>query len=318
MKPRSAAFDYPTHHFRALAILAVMACHFCAMTNHDEVNRVFFTAATHFFLFISGYLCQFLHTKKPQAPLEYYRKKVVNVLSPYVLFTLALTYTTTSASTSIVHNLFYGSAQAPYWYIPFVMTLFLISPLLCRLARLPMLALLGVTFVASIIFPERQFPLTWAWPAVAHLYVYFVPYYLLGFVYAREKAFIDSVIAKFRFVIIACALALYLLIIRYPFSTHLDFAISLQRLMMIGVALYVLNKFKSLRSPFLDRLATTSFTLYFMHDIYFHGALKLLPKAYRNGYTESVVFVLAVLSLVYIADFLRLKLGKYSRPLIGS
>lgn len=315
--PRSSTFDYPTHYFRGFAILAVMACHFCAMTNHDEVNRVFFTSATHFFLFISGYLCQFLHAKKPQEPLVYYRKKVTNVLAPYLLFTTIFSFTI-PGSASLLHNLAYGSAQAPYWYIPFVTTLFIVSPWLCRVSNKSMRLMLAVTFVLSALIPERQFPLTWGYPGVVHLYTYFVPYYLLGFVYAREKERCDRLITRFIPAIGFAALALYGVIHLMPLVPYTDFIISLQRLMMIGVAIWGLNKLKDLRSAFLDRLATTSFTLYFTHDIFFHGALKLVPSAWRNGYVETLVFIVAVPLLVLIADRMRTLLGKYSRPLIGS
>lgn len=310
MKPK---FDNATHYFRAFAILAVMACHYCAMTNHDTVNRVFFTASTHFFLFISGYLCQFVFDRKRESPLVYYGKKLTNVLAPYVLFTLALSLTP-AAPKGIVHNLLFGSAQAPYWYIPFVATLFVVSPALCRAPSRALLGAFIVSFLISIVIPERQFPLSWSYPGVVRLYTYFVPYYLLGFVYARYKDRADSLIARFLVYLPPLAALLYLPI---AFGGN-DFLVSLQRLVTIAAVLGVLRKIEHRQIALLDRMAVTSFTLYFVHDLYFHGVLKLIPAAFRFGLVEALVFLPAAILLVYLADILRKALGRFSRPLIGS
>lgn len=310
---KSSAFDFATHYFRAFAILAVMACHYCAMTNHQFVNRLFFTAATHFFLFISGYLCQFLFTKKPQSPLDYYAKKLTNVLAPYALFTLVFALTP-AAPGGFFHHLLYGSAQAPYWYIPFVTTLFVVSPVLCRASNRVLLVALAFSFVVSIVIPERQFPLTWSWPGVAKLYTYFMPYYLLGFGYARYKERCDAVLVRFLLPIAALAALAYLPI---AFGGN-DFSISFQRLLTIAAVLGLLRKLESRRFSFLDTTATMSFTLYFIHDIYFHGVLKLIPAAYRSGLVEALVFPPAAVLLVYLCAWVKKGLGSYSRPLIGS
>lgn len=308
-----SSFDTATHYFRAFAILAVMACHYCAMANHDTINRVFFTASTHFFLFISGYLCQFIHERKHDSALEYYRKKLTNVIVPYILFTTVLSLTP-AAPKGILHNLFYGSAQAPYWYIPFVMTLFIVSPALCRASNRVVLGLFGIAFICSVIVPDRQFPLTWNWPGVAKLYTYFVPYYLLGFVYARHKELADKFLARFMVPLSILAALLYLPIV---FGGN-DFLVSLQRFVMIAAVLGCLRKIESKRIPLLDMTATTSFTLYFVHDLYFHGVLKLIPVSFRSGFVEALVFLPAAILLVYLSAFVRKRLGRFSRPLIGS
>lgn len=308
---RGSTFDYATHTFRAFAIICVMACHFCAMTNHTLVNRVFFTAATHFFLFISGYLCQLIYTKRPDTPLTYYRKKLTNVIAPYVLFSTIISLV---LGQSVSHDLLYGSAQAPYWYIPFVTTLFVVSPLICRMKSPMVLAAFVLTFVLSVIIPERQFPLTWQYPGVVHLYTYFVPYYLLGFVYARYKECCDELLVRFLLPIGVVALALYGVLFFYE---H-DLIISLQRLAMIGVALRIFKFLGEKKLKLVDLFATTSFTLYFTHDFFFHGLLKCVPAAWRCGITDALVFLIGALLLVAIAEGLRRVLGRFSRPLIGS
>lgn len=308
-----SSFDIATHYFRAFAILAVMACHYCAMTNHETVNRVFFTASTHFFLFISGYLCQFVHERKHDGTLTYYRKKLTNVIAPYVLFTVILSFTP-AAPQGVIHNLLYGSAQAPYWYIPFVATLFVVSPALCRASKRSILALFVVSFIVSILVPERQFPLTYEWPGVAKLYTYFVPYYLLGFLYARYKEEADVYLKRFYIPLVILAVGLYLPIV----CGGNDFLVSLQRLVMIAAILGVLRKLELKECAILDKTATTSFTLYFVHDLYFHGVLKLLPALWRTGWVEALVFLPAAILLVYLADAVRRALGRHSRYLIGS
>lgn len=313
------SFDWATHGFRGIAILAVMACHFCAMSGYERTNRIFFTGATHFFLFISGYLCRYVFDRKAEHPLTYYRKKITNVISPYLLFTAI--FSLTISKNGFLTDLLNGSAQAAYWYIPFVTTLFLISPILCRLNRATMPALFAVAFIASVFIPERQYPLSWQWPKVLHLYTYFVPYYLLGFIYARFRTLSDKLISRLIIPIAVMAILLYVAI-AFPqmnfAAIHEDLLVSLQRLTMIALTLWLLRKLPNRRIAALDYLASVSFSLFFTHDIFFHGLLAIIPNGLRNGYFDTVTFAVGSAILTALCLGAKKLLGRFSRPLIGS
>lgn len=320
-------FDYATHYFRAFAILMVMACHSFAILGHEQINRIFFTSATHFFLFISGYLCQYLNDTRPTSAAVYYSKKLKNVVLPYVFFTIIYTFTACPGGGLAVlpAHLAFGSAQGQLWYIPFVIPLFLFSPLILKLSSRHFLSLLFFTALLAILFPTRQYPFTYAWPGIFHLYAYFTVYYFLGFAYARYKDKVDAVILKPSYFLFALTLALGLLgLIAYKRLgtplVHLceeDLLISLQRLMLIPVILFLFTRLKDKKIKVLDILANCSFALFFLNNIAFTLAKACLPEA-RPLIVDILVFPLVVALLTLFILGIKKILGKYSRMVIGS
>lgn len=320
-------FDYATHYFRAFAILMVMACHSFMILGHEEINRIFFTSATHFFLFISGYLCQYLNDTRPTSAAVYYSKKLKNVVLPYVFFTVLYSFAAWPGGglAALPAHLAFGSAQGQLWYIPFVIPLFLFSPLILKLSSRHFLSLLFFTALLAILFPTRQYPFTYAWPGIFHLYAYFTVYYLLGFAYARYKEKVDAVILKPSIFLFALTLALGLLgLIAYKRLgaplVHLceeDLLISLQRLMLIPVMLFLFTRLKDKKIKVLDILANCSFALFFLNNIAFTLAKACLPEA-RPLIVDVLVFPLVVAILTLFILGIKKILGKYSRMVIGS
>lgn len=319
-------FDYATHYFRAFAILMVMACHSFMILGHEEINRIFFTSATHFFLFISGYLCQYLHDTRPTSAAVYYSKKLKNVLCPYVVFTVIYSFAAWPGGglAAVPKHLAFGSAQGQLWYIPFVIPLFILSPLILKLKARHFSILLALSALAAIVFPTRQYPFTYAWPGYFHLYAYFTVYYLLGFAYQRYKTKSDAVIMKSATFIFALTLSLALLaLIAYKRlgtpMVHLadeDLLISLQRLTLIPVMLYFFSKLKDKKHKVLDTLANCSFSLFFLNNIAFTLAKGCLPTV-RPLIVDILVFPLVVALLTVFVLGLKKVLGKYSRMVIG-
>ena len=93
-------FDFGMHYFRAFAIFSVMAVHMWItppVEGHEELSRfldmlrgVLFHSSTLYFIFISGYLFHFL-SQKGFATLIYYRKKINNVIIPYLFLSVFFT-----------------------------------------------------------------------------------------------------------------------------------------------------------------------------------------------------------------------------------
>lgn len=320
-------FDYATHYFRAFAILMVMACHSFMILGHEEINRIFFTSATHFFLFISGYLCQYLNDTRPTSAVVYYSKKLKNVLLPYLFFTILYSFVAWPGGgfAAIPKHFALGSAQGQLWYIPFVTPLFLVSPLILKLKARQFSFLLVSAALLAIIFPTRQYPFTYAWPGVFYLYAYFTVYYILGFAYARYKTKADEIITRrstFLTTLIIAFILLALIAYKRLGSPMIrlcdeDLLISFQRLMMIPVVLFILLKLKDEKLKVLDTLANYSFSLFFLNNIAFTLAKGSLP-AIRPLVIDILVFPVVVALLTLFVRVLKKLLGKYSRMLIGS
>ena len=93
---RQKKYDLTFHYFRAFAIVSVMLTHMWvgpvlagsedAARLQDSLRLCLFHSATIYFVFISGYLFDFVNRRKGQfSPLRFYKSKIVNVFCTYFI-----------------------------------------------------------------------------------------------------------------------------------------------------------------------------------------------------------------------------------------
>lgn len=313
------------------------------MMGHEFFAESFTQGGTIYFLFISGYLCQFLDAKKRSEPTTYYKKKLANVIAPYLVFsTLTLLTvnlfhlerpTIIAPSLSVltfVKVYLLGRAQGAYWYIPFVSFLFLASPFLVRLKTSKLVAATLFAFLAAAIFPKRTITFYLLYPDFLNLYIYFTWTYLLGILYARFKPVVDPFLARYVGVFGAFGVILGLALYFPGFLNfelcHRDFAIALEKIFFGVVVLVIFNRLKDRKIFVLDKLATYSFTLFFAHTIFIPDLVRVRDAFASTALANevSVPLVELTLALAFLglltagAAALRVISGKYSRNLIGS
>ena len=135
------------HIFRALAIIMIVAghCFGCRQPLISATINTLLKDGTVFFVFIAGFLFQYLSDNFSYAP--YLKKKFFNVVSPYLITSVVgisamLLYPKSNPfagvnkliqigmflTTGRVHNL-------PTWYIPMTCIFFLFAPLLIKLEK---------------------------------------------------------------------------------------------------------------------------------------------------------------------------------------
>ena len=287
-------FDWGMHHLRAFAIVCIMVNHLWCHAGLFETAKAFLVGSTFYFLFISGYLCQYLELRRPTETKTYYRKKWTNVICPYLvwsLFTIAVVRFAglhhvgvlplgMARWDNIPHILLFGWAQATYWYIPFVCILFLVSPWLWRrkTSKLAWLFLISFSFAVCLPFrPSSHFDGN---PVMAFFqYVYFVWSYLLGFLYARLKPRIDPYLKSYAVPFLGFGILLGLgLLEPEAFAivcpSEIDpndalretvlggpLARSVQKLFFLVPAVVLATRFSGKRIAVLDWLATCSFSM---------------------------------------------------------
>ena len=316
-------FDWQMHYFRAFAILMIVATHYCGVFGFSALDQYFFRSSTIFFLFISGFLCQYLFTSRPQPPITYYKKKLQNVICPFLFFSIGIGLLRGDSPFSLGfwRDVALGRIQLQYWYIPFVSILFLVSPLLCRLTNRLLLSVAAISLVIFCTFPVRpEVGFALSWSHTFHLYAYFTVFYLLGFVYCRYKAQMFAAIKKHIAIIALIAVAASVVM---PYAkSHIDAVHAIQKLAIGSLVLIVLDMIKGRKVWVLDLLAKQSFTLYFIHlgiflqTVKFHdNVASLIPLPVIS---ELIIFSLYVVAMLLIAAMLKKVLGKYSRPIIAA
>lgn len=309
MRNGSGSFDWGMHYLRAFAIVAIMVLHlWCCIGLEDEAHA-FLSGSTIYFLFISGYLCQYLGLKRSVEASAFLRRKFSNVVSPYLVCsaaTILIVLMLGEERCGIISPaeldwgllpfvFLFGWAQVPYWYIPFVCFLFLASPLVLKLSTSYLVLMLVISFAASLCFPFR---------AEAHLgvgihslispYLYFAWSYLLGFVYARQKQKVDAELHRYVLPSLAFGILLGIASLAPELfvvvcKTDVDYSLaertvvltgplarSLQKLFFLVPMVVMANKLSNRRIPVLDCLAKYSFTMYFTHQLFVNDFVVVL------------------------------------------
>lgn len=327
MQTKSHELDWPIHYFRAVAILAIMATHAYSLWGHATTVRIFFHSSSAFFLFISGYLAQYLDFRRHTGWLKYYRKKLENVIVPFLVFSLlfGIGRPGYGVTMDFWREVLLGRMQVQFWYIPFVTLLFLATPGLCRLSNRTLNWVFGLSAILFFAFPHRPEGFMLAWPDTFHLYAYFTVFYLAGFVYCRFRTVLDPLTRRYWYVTLALA-TLFTCLVAFPGRSQLladgyDLFVGLQRFCVIFLVLPALRLLPR-EIWLLDRLARHSFTLYFVHVGFFFILWPLhdwlvdrLPCPIVL--TEFAFFAGATLLLLVAAILVKPRLGRWARPLLG-
>ena len=326
------------HYFRAFAIVSILFAHLWELpTGHVDrpilhsVRELLFHASTIYFLFISGFL--FIHLSKKFDTKRYYRSKALFVLLPYTLFSTATFLAKHGKALgnqdafALLHELgvtlLAGTAVGPYWYIPFVVLTFVVSPLL--LARPPRalrwlclaacpLPLLG-TRTDSLSLP---------------LFIYFFPVYLLGCLAATNYAAFTEFVRSKRWPLLATAALSTVLLATLGSVPHYvgwvnvsESLFYVQKISICFLVLEALQRWESRDVRLIGSIATYSFAIYFTHPFIACAERELdilswLPDNEWLVLSSSIALVpvLLVLNLLLCAGAKRI-LGRRSRYLIG-
>ncbi|SFJ89795.1 acyltransferase family protein [Methylophaga sulfidovorans] len=349
---RLIVFDY----FRAIAILSIVAGHcisYKSITSFDErVIANLIQGGSPLFVFISGFFFHHIFYRQFQYS-QFMLKKVKNVLLPYVFLSLlALIYYLSSGIslpdakelgiTSLANwqdylsmiglYLWTGRTSFAYWYIPFIMLIFLMSPLFISYIRQGVRIRLLIFIIALVLamIVHRPAGNLSPWHAV----MYFLPMYLLGILvsmhrepvqrYLHNKAFILGVTVVFLAILQAL---IYLgfgnLHKLHPFTFDgLDILI-LQKIVLCFFFLSLLEKLSEHypQIPLLRLLADASFAIYFIHPWVLIALVeyKWLPNVENmSGLHQFIItFPLTILISMTLAYVIKRCAGQYSRSLTG-
>ena len=349
---RLIAFDY----FRAIAILSIVAGHcisYKSITSFDErVIANLIQGGSPLFVFISGFFFHHIFYRQ-FAYSQFMLKKVRNVLLPYLfLSSLALIYYLSSGVslpdakelgiTSLSHwqdyltmfglYLWTGRTSFAYWYIPFIMLIFLMSPLFISYIRQGVKTRITIFIIALVVamIVHRPAGNLSPWHAV----LYFLPMYLLGILVSMHRDFVQSYMANKTIVLAAGVIFLAILqALIYPgfgnlHKLHaftfdgLDILI-LQKIVLCFFFLSLLQKLSERYPdiPALMLLADASFAIYFIHPWVLIALVgyKWLPYIEEmSGLVQFVVtFPLTIIISLAMAYLIKRVAGHYSRSLTG-
>jgi surface polysaccharide O-acyltransferase-like enzyme len=339
------------NHFRAIAIIFIIAGHSFDIVGM-EFNTLFdvsikniITGGTSLFVFISGFLfhhifCQKYHYKK------FFVKKSKNVLVPYLIlgFIPTILYVIMKkdifdgyflpSGTGIINEYlvpalkYYmsGGFLIAYWYIPFIMVTFALSPLHMKYIKASLNLQLLLIFYFSIVSILVHRPVDNI--NVFQSALYFSPIYLIGITVSIHKEKVYEYLKGKEIYLISCVILIAV------FQAYLGFEgnyhkqpfeyggidlIYFQKIALCFFFIIWLNRFEEFTNKYIHSIAATSFTAFFIHPfiLWFLYVLNF-DFMLVNYWSVYVLFVGAVsVVCIFIAKLTKKTFPNHSRYIIG-
>jgi probable poly-beta-1,6-N-acetyl-D-glucosamine export protein len=332
-RPRNAMITY----FRAAAILLIVAGHSYGVsgirldTNLDDTLSVLIKGATALFVFISGFLFDYVYSTRYRYR-SFLVDRVKRLLVPYCLLTLlaGMMFSNWSGSgptvEQLVRVLALGDAFQAYWYIPFILVMFAFAPLHRVFMSLGTPHQVAIIAALAILAGVVQRPLgnDNAFQSV----VFYLPIYLSGLFLSLHREVLLRPLRKHGLLLLLVAVLLAVIQahggqsdnLQKPFFVLDGFELMGFQKIILSFALVGL--FSMLPSPpghVVRIVADTSFAIFFLHPFVLksiEGAglfrLTLFP------WIDLVIAVAAIVALcVLIALAMRALLKSNSKYLIG-
>ena len=352
--PAKPAFLSYLHSFRGFAILNIVAVHAFAFAIWDFksltfiASEVLFHNSTIYFALISGLL--YTTVLKTNGYQRFYISKFKFVVLPYLFFTLLYTVFDNKADaffayqTSLVNylsdlprNFLYGKAFFVLWYIPVLLFLYVITPLLDYIMQIKKLgpALMAIAVAIPLFVRREEIIELYKGDFLSiHNMVYFTGAYAAGMYLASNlKANLEK-IGKYKIlllllVVVSTATLAFVSLKEIDRVGLFSIQSSLYYVQKLAFSFLVLMWFNNMgqnQPKWLQPIATDAFAIYFLHALFlaifigWFGNFTLFQPIIKYNAVLGGVFVLvsSIASSMLVTRLLRRIFGRYSRMIVGS
>ena len=350
------AFLNSFNYFRGVGIILIVAGHCFGIARWDPNSfgeDVFFSmikGGTALFVFISGFLFHHVFYSKFNYK-KFLTSKFKNVFIPYlfmsfvpIIFTVIGKGTGTESDSYFFTQdkgiwaeyirpallyLWTGDAVLAYWYIPFAMVMFALSPIFMAYINS------SLTVRNVILFTTLLIPVIIHRPiddlSVVQSVFYFSPIYLLGIQSSMHREFIyekfkgREIYIGFSIIALAAIQATFSGTVgnnfrKAPFDITEPDIMVVQKCLICIFFMVFLHRFESANLSILDKIASASFAIFFLHPVVI-SLFALGPKYWTGplaGFPSWLVFTTGVVFFCYcIAVFIKKTIPNLSRRLIG-
>lgn len=343
------------HSFRGFAIINIVFLHavvaiFIAAKiafNHPLflINEALFHDSTLYFSIISGVL--FTIILKPKGYTVFYRSKFKYVILPYLFITLLISLVKVSFAENanfpaLIYNFFstvfldfiFGKAQIVLWYIPVLIFLYLITPLLDYLLHTNKIT--KFLFLLIVLSPLLVSRIQTAFDYILSIetMIYFTGAYAFGMFLGSDLekylAWVKKQLVSILIVAILSTVALIYMqlngIDKFGRISLNESAFYIQKI-CVSCIVIILFKNRGEKQPmWLFKIAGYSFAIYFLHSIIlfpsatlFMFLISIESIAPFNLIIASIALsIYAIIFCILLVLLFRKIFGKNSRFLIGS
>ncbi|TVZ10242.1 peptidoglycan/LPS O-acetylase OafA/YrhL [Cellulophaga sp. RHA_52] len=346
------------NNFRAISIIFIVAGHcfvffgnISILSNNTLISRMFLNlilGGSTLFVIISGFLFHHVYYRKFQFK-KFYLKKIKYVLIPYIILTtlaVSIVFFKCLYKLNSFENLllcfsniniskYYFTGMhffIGYWYIPFVMILFLLTPLFVSFVRLKITSkIIIVTSLLLVSFVLHRGD-SQDFYAILQNVVFYIPVFLLGITLSERKDIIYSKLkGKDSYLLVIVLLLAFSQSYLGKLGTYekapflfqgLDLML-IQKIVFSLFFLIWLKRFENFKSTHLNLIAECSFGIYFIHGIIIWVIEVIKPKlnltfSINQFYIYIIYFIVIFYLSLFVTYLIKKKFPKYSRYLIGS
>ncbi|QRM55218.1 acyltransferase [Sinorhizobium sp. BG8] len=345
------------HYFRGLTMLQIMIMHAgrgFMLRGYDEpvaasnpvfiANDILFHNTTLYFTLISGIFYSRSLSKQPVT--DFYKGRLRNIAAPYVVMTVLFTtlvfflsangapdgISIGSFARTLGYNLLWGEAQVVYWYIPVVLLLYALSPVLHALLASRFRNLL----LASAIILPMLFSRTGTEVTLSTI-LYFTGAYIIGLYLGRDIEGRLTDVSRYAWLLgllaVAATATLVVLNARdidYWGPTSLRESVYYVQKLSLGLLLMLwVWRFSGGLPPgparLLSLFGSYAFGLYFLHGFVFRRFIGFSADIASSPDSNwdlvlggAITFLLGTATCFAVIFVLRWVLGRYSRLVVGA
>lgn len=323
------------HNFRAIAIILIVLGHsisyFSWSTHEKLLHTILFSNGTVLFVIIAGFLMQHLFFKHDHR--EFYIRKIRHVVLPYlfssipaiIIFIFFLErdaryvfegFYQESVVTQISWFYLTGTHLAPFWFLPMIILIFLIAPLLKWGDKNNTLYFfLPILLIISFYFTRGGMP----YENITH----FISIFILGMFLSKYKNLINIYLKERSILILLFFIISFLATYEYAITGRSLGINFIQKLTMSIFLLGILYKYKDkIKISIFSTMANQSFGIYLIHG-YIISGIKFAHTIFIGELPSGTfieLFALAFFTIIIsmiIISFIKKVIGEKSRLIIG-
>ncbi len=340
------------HNFRGFAIILIVGVHCRTSIDWPKdsiIHDLLFYGldfATILFVFISGFLFQYVHAEKLNYT-RYLSKKLQYVVIPYILVSIPAIldkllietnahwmtdyYKGLNTFWQIIYMLCTGKHSGPFYFIPMICLIFILAPLFYRIQKWRFFNFLmaGVVLLGMFSYNYGYYATLW------ESLVYFVPVYIFGIWAGKNHSWLSELSTN----ILLLLVGIYIIIFYLEMINVIDVyrlksfkepeyftpIFNWGKFKVMLLAIIFLNIFYRLKQydfSLLTTLGNYSFGVYFIH-IYFINAISYLLNHFHLSITQNLLIFVCYLAFVMGASMtcvfvIKKIFPKRSRLLVGS
>lgn len=337
VKPKKEFLGY-IHSFRGLVILLVIVSHVWLNWPEDSsigvIIKVLFVNNSVMFVFIAGFLFQFLSKKFEYK--TYLLRKAQNVILPYLIISIPILFyrlglpeygeaILTEYPNFADYNVFlkvflylvYGAHMIQLWFIPMIVLFYLIAPIFMYIDKNPRLYgyVLIFLFIVSVLVDRQELT------NIPRMFVHFLFPYVFGMFasHYRERFlfFLNTYWKQLLTLILIVGVLNYIYDDEYYEKFNFVF-----KVLLCSFLIFLIKKFETKVPAFFAKIAELSFGMYFIHYYFILlirvGYLKVMGTEVPANLLSWVIYAVTTIVLTIVTlQVVKLITGKKSRYLVG-